>query len=267
MQKDKISIIVTCFNKDEYIQECLESIFKQTYRNIELIIYDDGSTDKSKKVILKTIENSPFQQTYFFSRSNKGANYVTNEGLSLVTGDYLINIDGDNYIDEDYIEILYDESIRMRADIVFSRIWDFNRKSYVKYLPDNYKFNISDMFLKNNIIDISALIKTQILGDVKFDLKLNNELFDDLDFWLNLIINNKASVFFTKKTRLNYRVLNNSISHDTKVIKRYYRTFVNFCYITDKYVVEKNNARYYKFNEFIMIIKGLIKEVIGIEKK
>ncbi len=267
MQNDKISIIVTCFNKAEYIEECLESIFKQTYRNIELLIYDDGSTDDSKKVILKTIENSPFKNTYFFSEGNKGANFVRNEGLSRATGDYLINVDGDNYIDEDYVEILYNESLGMKADIVFCRIWDFNSKSYVKYLPDDYEFNLNDMFLQNNIIDICAIIKTKIIGDVKFDLKLNNELFDDFDFCLNLIINNKAKVFFTTKTKLNYRVLDNSISHDTKVLKRYYRTFYNFCYITDKYVNEKNKARYYKFHEFIMVIKATVKEIMGMVKK
>lgn len=267
MQKDKISIIVTCFNKAKYIEECLESIFKQTYRNIEILIYDDGSTDNSKEMILKTIKNSPFEDTYFFSESNKGANFVRNEGLSQARGDYLIFIDGDDFIDKDYVEILYNESLTMEADIVFCRIWDFNSKSYVKYLPDDYEFELKDMFLKNNVINVSALINCKIIDEVKFDLELNNELFDDLDFWLNLIITNKAKAFFTTKTKLNYRVLENSISHNSKVFKRYYRTFYNFCYITDKYINEKKLARYYKLNEFIMVVKATIKELLGMVKR
>lgn len=267
MQCDKISIIVTCFNKSDYIEECLESIFKQTHGNIELLVYDDGSTDNSWEIILKTVEKSPYEETYFFSESNKGANFVRNKGLSRVTGDYVIIIDGDDFIDRDYVQILYNEAISSGRDIVFSRIWDFNSKLYIKYLPDNYIFDINDMFSQNNIINISALIKRKVIGEAKFDVRLNNELFDDFDFWLNLIINKQAKVLFTKKTRLNYRVIKNSISHNTNIFKRYYRTYYNYCYIVDKYIHLKKTRRNYKIHEFIMVTKSLIKEICKLEKR
>lgn len=58
--KDLISVVVTCYNHEDYIEQCLRSIFKQSYRNIELFVLNDGSTDKSAQIIQETLVDSPF---------------------------------------------------------------------------------------------------------------------------------------------------------------------------------------------------------------
>ena len=63
----KVSVIVTCYNKGKYIEECLYSIFNQSYRNIELIIFNDGSTDDSDEIIRECLKESPFKNTQYIS--------------------------------------------------------------------------------------------------------------------------------------------------------------------------------------------------------
>ena len=66
-----ISVVVTCYNHEKYIEQCLRSILNQTYRNIELIVLDDGSTDSSAKIIQEVLKDSPFE-TSFESHENLG---------------------------------------------------------------------------------------------------------------------------------------------------------------------------------------------------
>ena len=69
--KDLISVVVTCYNHQDYIEQCLRSIFAQTYRNIELLVLDDGSSDHSAEIIEAVLADSPFP-TRFESHENMG---------------------------------------------------------------------------------------------------------------------------------------------------------------------------------------------------
>ncbi|WP_252899707.1 glycosyltransferase family 2 protein [Lactococcus fujiensis] len=103
---DKVSVVITCYNHEAYIEQCLRSVFNQTYSNIELIVFNDGSTDQSGHVIERLLKESPFAETSYFSQENRGIVAVRNEALTKITGDYLLFIDSDNYIDVQHIEIL-----------------------------------------------------------------------------------------------------------------------------------------------------------------
>ena len=81
--KNLISVIVTCYNHEKYIEQCLRSVFKQTYQNIELIVLDDGSTDGSKQIILKTLKDSPFE-VKFESHKNMGVVKTRNKGIEKI---------------------------------------------------------------------------------------------------------------------------------------------------------------------------------------
>ena len=79
-----ISVVVTCYNHENYIEQCLRSIFNQTYRNIELIVLDDGSTDYSPEIIQEVLKESPFVTT-FESHENIGVVRTRNKGLNLLS--------------------------------------------------------------------------------------------------------------------------------------------------------------------------------------
>ena len=90
--KPKISVIVPVYNVEKYIDKCLDSLLNQTYKNMELIIVNDCSTDNSKKIIEKKIKN---HKNVLFStnKENSGLSFTRNEGLKKATGDYIGYID------------------------------------------------------------------------------------------------------------------------------------------------------------------------------
>ena len=114
-----ISVVVTCYNHENYIEQCLRSIFNQTYRNIELIVLDDGSTDNSSEIIQEVLQESPFVTT-FESHENIGVVRTRNKGLNLLNGDYFLFVDSDDFLDETYVEELYECAINHQADIVYN---------------------------------------------------------------------------------------------------------------------------------------------------
>ena len=115
--KDLISVVVTCYNHQDYIEQCLSSIFEQTYKNIELLVLDDGSTDKSAQIIQETLVDSPFP-TRVESHENMGVVKTRNKALQQIQGTYFILVDSDDFLDVDYIESLNTTMLQGVAYIV-----------------------------------------------------------------------------------------------------------------------------------------------------
>lgn len=90
-----ISIIVTVFNLEEYISDCLESIRAQDFTDFEVIIINDGSTDRSEKIINNFLEDKRFK---IYSTDNRGVSEARNIALDLSLGRYIIFVDGDDII-------------------------------------------------------------------------------------------------------------------------------------------------------------------------
>lgn len=113
---DKVSIIVPVYNVEEYIEECLESIIKQTYSNFELIVIDDGSTDKSFEICKKISEKD--DRVSLYRQSNKGQAVARNQGLDKSKGNYIMFVDSDDYIESNFISESISYLIKNKADLV-----------------------------------------------------------------------------------------------------------------------------------------------------
>lgn len=225
----KVSVVVTCYNHEKYIEECLRSIFEQTHQEIELLIFNDGSTDASGEVISEVLQDSPFTETHYFSEKNRGLGYVRNDALSKMTGDFLLFVDSDNFLNDDHIEKLLTELSVTNSDIAYCQLWDFNAQRDVLRPDLEYSF---EKEIVGNLIDASSLVRTSKIVDAKFDESLNNQTLEDYDFWLNLIINNEAKPVYVSTTKLNYRVLNESLSKRGNW-ENYYKSYF---YIINKYI-------------------------------
>jgi glycosyltransferase involved in cell wall biosynthesis len=223
---NKVSVVVTCYNHEKYIAKCIKSIFEQTYQNIELIVFNDGSTDRSGEIISALLRESPFKETKYFSGANQGVVKVRNAALEQITGEYLLFVDSDNFLNENHIEVLLKEARKNRADIAYCQIWDFEAKHNM--LRENLDFSLEDELVHNSI-DMSSLVSTKVIKNVKFDENLKN--LEDYDFWLNLILNNGAKAFFVRETKLNYRVLNDSRSQRDD----FEQYFESYLYILNKH--------------------------------
>lgn len=103
-EKSLVSIIVPVYNAEEYLQECLDSILGQTYKNLEIILIDDGSTDSSLRIIQTYAEEDC--RVLFISIDNSGPGVCRNVGLDKFSGDYVMFVDSDDRICEDLVDTL-----------------------------------------------------------------------------------------------------------------------------------------------------------------
>jgi len=101
----KISVIVPVYNTEKYLRKCLDSVVNQTYKDLEAIIVNDGSTDNSQKIIDEYISKYP-NKVKCISKQNGGLSGARNCGIEAATGDYIAFVDSDDYIDENLFENL-----------------------------------------------------------------------------------------------------------------------------------------------------------------
>ena len=124
MQDYLISIIVPIYNPGKYLKNCLDSLINQTYRNIEIILIDDGSTDGSYEVALKYAESD--KRIIIERQKNSGVSHARNRGLQIANGDFFSFIDSDDYIELDTYEYLLKLLDEKQVDIV-------NYEHYITY--------------------------------------------------------------------------------------------------------------------------------------
>lgn len=116
----KISVIVAVYNTEKYLDRCIESLLNQTYKNMELVIVEDCSTDSSRKLLKKYKENKNIK--VFYNRENRGLSYSRNYGLKKSTGDFIGYIDSDDYVEPDYYEKLMSSIKDNKSDIAICDI-------------------------------------------------------------------------------------------------------------------------------------------------
>lgn len=105
MEDDKIiSIIVPVYNVEEYLNECLDSIKRQTYKNIEVILVNDGSTDGSKEICERYCKND--SRFKLINQENQGLSETRNVGVRASIGEYIFFVDSDDVVKVDILEIL-----------------------------------------------------------------------------------------------------------------------------------------------------------------
>ena len=211
----KVSIIIPVYNAEKTIEKCVSSILKQTYKNYEVLLIDDGSSDNSLDVIQKYKKHENIK---VLTQENHGVAYTRNRGIKEATGDYIMFIDNDDFIDSDYIEKHITAISKENSDIVMSgyrRINVENKVLHEEKLRDTYwsRFIVTapwakvyrrDFLLKNNI----EFLSYGIGEDVYFNLLIYS--FDPKITILNYIgynwFFNTKSVSNTSQKGLNKNV-------------------------------------------------------------
>lgn len=121
MKTPKISIIVPVYGVELYISQCIESLIGQTYKNIEIILVDDGSKDRSGIICEEYAAND--RRIIVLHKQNGGSSSARNYGLERATGDWIMYVDGDDWIEPATIEMLLKKANETKADIVFADFW------------------------------------------------------------------------------------------------------------------------------------------------
>lgn len=115
----KVSVIMPVYNVENYLEQCLDCVINQTFKDIEIILVDDGSTDSSLKICKEYAQKD--NRIKIIEQQNQGAGAARNKGLEIATGDYLSILDSDDYFEPDMLEKLYNKITSDDADIVICR--------------------------------------------------------------------------------------------------------------------------------------------------
>ena len=115
MTEPLISVIIPVYNVEKYLEKCVESVIRQTYRHLEIFLVDDGATDGSGRLCDALAERDDRIQV--IHKKNGGLADARNAALDVMTGEYFVCVDSDDYVTDDYVEYLYDLICRYEADV------------------------------------------------------------------------------------------------------------------------------------------------------
>ena len=134
---EKISVIIPAYNAEKYLEQCVKSVQSQIYDNIEIIIVNDGSTDRTAEIIERLKEKDSRIRT-LHKRKNEGIGAARNSALELVTGQYVLFLDSDDWVDPNHISDLYDLLVRTDSDVSIA--------NFTRYIEseNRYEIHISD---------------------------------------------------------------------------------------------------------------------------
>ncbi|MEP6677561.1 MAG: glycosyltransferase [Ferruginibacter sp.] len=228
-----VSICIPNYNKAGFIEECIESVYRQTYRNIELFIIDDGSTDNSVAIIKNKISNGPFKTTLLQNEKNSGICYSLNNALKIASGKYYQMLGSDDLILPGKIasQVAIFESLPEEYAIVFGKSYRMDEAG--NYLEDDYYQSIDvdtsklkhagfeDLLSINFISSCAHLVKFAAIVEAgMYDESLRVE---DWDLWLRIA--KKYKVLFINEYDSVYRIVNSSLTHNLKNFADVYTTY------------------------------------------
>ena len=128
---EKITVIVPVYNVENYLEKCLDSLINQTYKNLEIIVINDGSTDNSGEICQEYAQKD--NRIVYIEKENGGLSDARNVGLDKMTGSYVTFIDSDDWIEQDYIETLYKKIVEYQADIAVGNYYSYNEDEETYY--------------------------------------------------------------------------------------------------------------------------------------
>ena len=294
MKTELISIILPVYNAKKHIRKCIDSIVNQSYKEIELLLIDDGSTDGSEKMCddYKKADN----RIKVFHQKNAGVSAARNKGLDYSTGAYIMFIDSDDYLEAGALDQIVNIIVKDRPDIIkynyykqydgFKIKYQFKCKTNCLISKHNYSKYVYNLFFNsydfNNVWN--AVINRNIIKKIKFDEKLkfaedkkfmsqaiinSNSLFVSNCYLYNYVINTEGAIRKHKtieeeKSRLNNilhslqsiynMVIDESKEENTSMYKKAYSD-------TSKDYINNflnENFSFKNYSDYLMVIKNYI---------
>lgn len=217
-----ISIIVPVYNVESYLDKCINSIINQSYKNLEIILVNDGSTDSSIEICnFYALKDSRIK---IINKANGGLSDARNCGLEVAKGEYIAFIDSDDWVDEDLYKILYELIVKYNSDISVC--------SFKKAISEEVKLNninneavyinmtALEKIYDNDGVDMvvawNKLFKKDLLIGEKFP---NGKIHEDV-YLIPRLLYKAKSIAYTNKELIYYRVNPNSITNSKFNLKR-----------------------------------------------
>lgn len=249
----KISIIVPVYNVEKYIKQSVESVLNQTYKNLEIILVDDGSKDSSGNICDEYSKKD--QRIKVIHKENGGLSSARNAGLDIATGKYIMFLDSDDYFENNSCEVLYNEIEKTNADYVIGNYihvtydgikWDkplFDVNTY-----DNFKVSIKDyeksFFVMNSVV-WNKIFKREFLEEHKLRF-IPGALAEDAIFTTYCYVHTDKG-YYIKDIVYNYRQNEENVSISTNCTKNYFMKLNDSYKLIYNNFEATNNLGFYRF--------------------
>lgn len=249
--ENRVSVIIPVYNAEKYITQALDSVLKQTYKDIEIILVDDQSEDNSAKIIKEYLEKNT-NIIYYLQSVNQGAGVARNKALELATGQYVAFLDSDDI----WIPAKLEKQVKLMKDKNCSFSYAAIEMIDEEGRPLKSKRNIKETcdykyLLHNTIIATSTVvIDREVLGDFRMSLRRGGQ---DYATWL-MLLRNGIIARGINETLVKYRVSSNSLSANKfKSIKQVWSIQVSD---------EGLSKIYAMFNVFRFVLNALRKYIM-----
>lgn len=230
--EEKISIIIPVYNVEKYLEKCLKSIINQTYRNLQIILIDDGSTDASPEIC--DVFAACDERISVRHKQNGGISAARNDGLNLVQGKYVIFVDSDDYIENNMIELLYNGITENNADYCvcgFTTVTD-TYDTIKEYIPQKQVISGKDAlrmhyFTKeysvNYVTPWAKIYKSDMWKKLRF---VEDICYEDIEIMPKVLLNSEKVVIISN-TGYYYVQQKGSIMHNSKLKEKMYNDSID----------------------------------------
>ena len=255
----KISVIVPVYNVEKYLDKCIESILNQTFKNLEIILLDDGSTDNSGKMCDEYAKKD--SRIKVVHKENGGISDTRNKGIDVSTGEYIGFVDSDDYISEDMFETMYNLSERYGADISVVSYYEI-RKNKIIDVRDS-----GELSVMTTEESIKELLRDTKIQSYPWNKLYRRELFEGIrypqgknfeDIATTLLLFEKATRVVREEKPVYYYVRrNDSITENRnyKTYKDYVDVALNkYLYLFNKYPYDKEIEEFNAYNFVINMV-------------
>ena len=252
--QDRISIIVPVYNVENYLSKCIDSIVNQTYDNLEIVLVDDGSTDKSKAICDKYAMQD--KRIILLHGINQGLSAARNKGICLASGKYIGFVDGDDYIDPEMYDLLYNYLIKYGADIAMCGYRQIDAETNIlneykssdcpNVLEKDMIISASQLFeYEEKSINVSVwnkLYKSSLFDRIRFP---EGKIYEDI-YTTHLLLHEADKLVICPHIKYNYLKRNDSISRkqvSVSIFELFEATTLRYDFISRMYPQYERLAR------------------------
>ena len=255
MKNDMISIIIPIYNVEKYLEKCLDSILNQTYKNLEIILIDDGSTNNSPNICNSYCEKD--KRIKIIHKNNEGVSSARNKGIELSKGKYIVFIDSDDYVSNEHIEVLYDCIISNNVDLVISNLIDISEDGIILNNEEKESFLMNkdqclkELLSEDNFYHLCCgnIYRKDLLEKIRFNCKYR--IAEDLDFLYRYIKQISSAYFLSKNT---YYYLKREGSATNSIYSEKWNDELKICnFIISEMVELENNFHKYAKRKYIRL--------------
>lgn len=275
MEKFLVSIIIPVYNVEKYLKTCLESVIHQTYNNIEIIVVNDGSTDKSLEICKFYAGND--NRIILIDKKNEGLSSARQAGIDKAQGYYFCTVDSDDYIEREFVEKMYAQISKEKSDMCVcatreysastSRIRGFNQ-------CDNYSIQVTAEDIERNYNTLintyymhdswNKIYRTEFVRNSEVRFSLSKE-FNGTDLLFNhLLLLHLPQISVLREPLYNYQILENSrVRRKNKQLQKGFMIIMNEIIIEIERLNYSNKINKQLTTLYVMLLREASQDIFN----